>query len=289
MRRRQAFVLRLSLAATVLASASCASCDPINAPPPNAIADVLAAGGPPADKQVLVLMGDSITQGTVGYRWATDVGDALGDDWFVVNAGTNGEIAWELAERTDDVIACDPDVVTVLIGTNDVMANYDPEFGQMAVDDRGLPQVSDVDFYREHLDRLTQTLLDETDARIGLLSVPTLGEDPSEDAWALAETFADVAREVATERGVAYGPLFETMVEALDALPTRETPAVDDGWLELMTEGIFRHQLGESWDAIGESRGFYLHTDHLHLDEDGGALVEQLVLDIVLERVGGPA
>ncbi len=94
---------------------------------------------------------------------------------------------------------------------------------------------------------------------------------------------------MATERGVAYGPLFETMVEALGALPTRETPAVDDGWLELMTEGIFRHQLGESWDAIGESRGFYLHTDHLHLDEDGGALVEQLVLDIVLERVGGPA
>ncbi|MCP4503400.1 MAG: hypothetical protein GY822_26000 [Deltaproteobacteria bacterium] len=270
------------LCAVALAATACSSCDPVNAPPPNAIEDVLAAGGPPDDKQVLVVVGDSITQGSIGARWATDVADSLGEDWVVVNAGTNGQVVWEVAERTDQVIALDPEVIVVLIGTNDVMAEYDPEFGAQAVAERALPQLSNQGFYREQLTRLTTELRDETNARVALLSIPTIGEDSDAAVWSLSEDYAFIVRDVAGEAAVEYGPLFENMAAALAEMPQRETPPIKD-WLNLVGEGVFLHSFGQSWDAIGEGRGFYLHTDHLHLDEDGGDLVTDIVLDIVQE------
>jgi len=252
----------------------------VNAPPPNAIDSVLAEGGPPDDKHVLVVVGDSITQGTIGHRWAEDVAAALGDDWFVVNAGTNGEVAYEVAERLLQVAACDPDVVTVLIGTNDVMLDYAVDFGEQAVADRNLPERSNVSFYREQLTRISTTLSSTTSAQVALLSVPTVGENPEEDVWALTASYAAVAEEVAADTGVVYGPLHEDMVAALEALPRRETPSMDN-WLSLVTDGVFKHATGQSWDAIGEDLGFYMHSDHLHLDEDGAALITSIVLDVV--------
>ena len=98
--------------------------------------------------------------------------------------------------------------------------------------------------------------------------------------WRLSAAYAAIARDVAADTNVIYGALFEDMDREIGALLPRDTPATDD-WLSLMAGGIFLHQTGQSWDEIGESRGFYLHTDHLHLDEDGGALVAELVLAIV--------
>lgn len=41
-----------------------------------------------------------------------------------VNAGRNGNLAWNVLQRLDDVIHCRPDAVTLLIGTNDIAATY---------------------------------------------------------------------------------------------------------------------------------------------------------------------
>ena len=39
-------------------------------------------------------------------------------DFSIVNAGINGDLAWNLLERLDDVIDCNPNHITILIGTN---------------------------------------------------------------------------------------------------------------------------------------------------------------------------
>ena len=65
-----------------------------------------------ADSTVIAFVGDSLT---AAGDWAA---------WFpddqVVNLGVGGDTSDDLLARLDDVIAADPDVVVVLIGTNDL-------------------------------------------------------------------------------------------------------------------------------------------------------------------------
>ena len=69
----------------------------------------------------LICLGDSITRGQVSADYVALLRTRLPDD-TVINAGVNYEPSSELVKRLDAVIAQDPDVVTVLIGTNDANA-----------------------------------------------------------------------------------------------------------------------------------------------------------------------
>jgi acyl-CoA thioesterase I len=253
----------------------------VNRRPPNAIGAVLAAGGPPADKQVLVLVGDSITQGAVSHRWADDLASALGPDWFVVNAGTNGELAWNVVQRLDAVVQCEPDAVVVLIGTNDANASRSRALQERARKEQQLPQLPDLGWYRENLQAIIERLGRDTTARVALLSLPTIGEDPADPAFSAAERYSQVVRELARTHEVTYLPLFEQMSQQLAVLPARHTPPSRE-WRGVMVKAVGRHfLLKQNWDEIGNQSGFALHSDHLHLNRQGGQLVVQLVLPFV--------
>src|SRR6218665_1058966 len=70
-------------------------------------------------KKTLVCFGDSNTHGNVSYNWVSDLGRIF-HDLQVLNAGVNSDLTYSLLQRIDDVIACQPDFITVLAGTNDV-------------------------------------------------------------------------------------------------------------------------------------------------------------------------
>ncbi len=108
-------------------------------------------------KFVIVAFGDSITRASIGIEpdgknWTTIMGEKLGDDYEVVNAGFNGNSAREaMARYQKDVLAHDPDVVLLEFGGN----NNDPwnkerqvglpEFEKHLADFRaGLPQKTKV-------------------------------------------------------------------------------------------------------------------------------------------------
>jgi lysophospholipase L1-like esterase len=81
----------------------------------------------------LVFAGDSITDSGRDRDDATSLGDgyvaliarAVGDDATVVNKGIGGDRAVDLAARWDDVLATQPDVLTVYIGVNDMWRRFD--------------------------------------------------------------------------------------------------------------------------------------------------------------------
>ncbi|WP_349425690.1 GDSL-type esterase/lipase family protein [Microbacterium sp. LWS13-1.2] len=81
----------------------------------------------------LVFAGDSITDSGHDRYDATSLGDgyvaliarAVGDDATVVNKGIGGDRAVDLAARWDDVLAAQPDVLTVYIGVNDMWRRFD--------------------------------------------------------------------------------------------------------------------------------------------------------------------
>ncbi|MGY4857374.1 SGNH/GDSL hydrolase family protein [Cryobacterium sp. AP23] len=73
---------------------------------------------------VVVCAGDSITHGFMSASCLSLLQDRLGADGYeFVNAGINSDLAWNLLQRLDAIIACQLEVVTILIGTNDVAAH----------------------------------------------------------------------------------------------------------------------------------------------------------------------
>lgn len=142
---------------------------------------------------VVVAAGASMTQGTLGRDW---VGDLRKRPEFrgyeFVNAGDNGDTSADLRERIDsDVVACDPDVVILLVGTNDVRD--------------GVP----LGEYRDNLTAIIERIGGKTSARIALMSLPPLGEDLDSEIDHRLRGYNAAIEEIATRTAVGHVPVNE--------------------------------------------------------------------------------
>ena len=95
--------------------------------------------------------------------------------------GSTAKLAYNLLQRLDDVVACRPDVVTVLIGTNDVNATFSQAWEDTYRKEQKLPERPTLAWYRLNVERIIDRLQAETDAQIVLLDLPMLGEDLASD------------------------------------------------------------------------------------------------------------
>jgi acyl-CoA thioesterase I len=251
--------------------------------PENTPAHYIASRPAGKERPVVVCVGDSITHGVVSANYI-DVMASLGmDKYDLVNAGINSELAYNINARINEIVACDPDIVTVLVGTNDAKSTLSREHEERAIRDLALPQTPDADWYRENIKSIAEKLRSKTDARIAFLSVPPIGEDPEHPGYALSGEYSQIVREEAAVAGVSYLPLYETMVSYLAENPAN--PVHDFAKTRsLMMASIVRHYLlGQSWDRIGEINGFALHTDHLHLNSVGAQMIAELIVGFARE------
>jgi acyl-CoA thioesterase-1 len=148
--------------------------------PDNNPAAFIAEVKPGFSGSVLVCVGDSITHGRISSNYVDMLSDDLKKkDFYVVNAGINGELAYNVLMRLDSVIKCDPDYVTVLIGTNDAHGALTAEQGEVVFKEMKLPQMPTDQWYRENLTQIVRKLKVSTHAKIALLSIPPIGENPS--------------------------------------------------------------------------------------------------------------
>jgi lysophospholipase L1-like esterase len=235
---------------------------------------------------VLVCVGDSITHGRVSSNYVDMVSDDLGKkDFYVVNAGINSELAYNVLLRLDSIIACDPSYVTILIGTNDAHGALTEEQGESEVVEMKLPQMPTEQWYRENLTEVVKRLKTSTRARIALLSIPPIGEDPKDPAFLQAGRYSNDIKEIAAAEGVTYLPLFETMAAYLRDHPDTPPPYTRGKHTYDMYVGIARHfLLGSSFDDISRTNGFLLETDYLHLNATGARMVADLIEGFVLKN-----
>lgn len=244
------------------------------------------ARGLAGDSPVLVAIGDSITHGHASADFVAMLRQRLaarGQAIEVVNAGINSELAWNVNRRLDDIIACDPAVVTILIGTNDANCILREQTLKIAMREMKLPRVPDLPWFEENLTALIDRLQRETRARIAVLSIPTIGEDPADRAFQQGATYARAVKAIADRKGTSYIPLHETMKAMLAANPSK--PRVrHDQQIGIMVRAIIANRFGRSWDEIGRKNGFSLHCDFLHLNETGAALVAGLIESWLVEN-----
>jgi lysophospholipase L1-like esterase len=72
---------------------------------------------------LVVCVGASIVRGNVSFNFVDLLKGRLeGKGFRFINAGVNGDLAYNVLKRLDSVINLQPDFVTILVGTNDVIA-----------------------------------------------------------------------------------------------------------------------------------------------------------------------
>ena len=170
----------------------------------------------------LVFQGDSITDAGrdkrnyhnlgLGYpKYASElIKDANPDINFeFINFGISGNRTCELFDRLyNDGIAFQPDIISFLIGINDVWHRYGPSY--IATTDEQIALN-----YREILKRIKR----ETNAKIVILSPYVLDAEATSYMKEDLKTVLPIVRKLAEEYADAYIPLDELFDEAMKTQP----------------------------------------------------------------------
>jgi hypothetical protein len=121
------------------------------------------------------------------------------------------------------------------------------------------------------LDRLRN----ETDARVAVLLIPPLGEDPDSPLNTRVAEHNAVLAELAVERGAACLPLHDRLV---DLIPPGATPPPYHGSEAAAVRAVLRHMvLKQDWDHISRAAGLHVLTDHIHLNDRAAGVAAGLI------------
>ncbi|MFX1369036.1 MAG: SGNH/GDSL hydrolase family protein [Promethearchaeota archaeon] len=253
--------------------------------PKNSPTEFLRSGNIRSLQKVVVLLGDSITKGRISADYVQLLSKDLEENRFnLINAGVNGDLAWHVLQRLDEVIQCNPDIVTILIGTNDANSTRMGMHRSPATAFRKLPRIPDIDWFEANLKEIVHRLAESTKARIALLSIPPLGEDLDSYAVALSSQFSETIREIALQTNTAYLPLHEKMLKFIRNNPSRPKKPIETSFWWIFASLYWHYLFRGSWNSISAQRGFRLLNDHIHLNDDAAMMVADMIRDFILEE-----
>ena len=239
-----------------------------------------------------VCIGDSITFDTVSANYVKMlerrfIARAIPMDF--INAGINGALAYNIVQRLDPIIACQPHFVTILIGTNDInaimIARMNTPQALTFIRNMHLPQSPTTEWSSEMVKTIIHRLQAETQAKIALISIPPVGENPEEYVFQQSVEYAEVIKEVAALKGVPYLPLQERMLDNLKSSPSKNAQPYGKA-IRVAMRAVFLHLLlRRSWNAVGKRSGFQFHSDHFHLNENGAKMVADLIDQFITQNL----
>ena len=237
----------------------------------------------PASGPVVLCLGDSITHGHLGSDWT---GLLASRGLTVVNGGINGELAWNVVQRLDRALACRPDVLTVLIGANDALAAHDEASGRRYLKKVNLPRRPDLEWFEENLRVLVRRLREGGEARIALMTLAPIGEDPRAPIATLVRRCNTIIARVAEDLDAELLPLHDRLVALLAESSGPRLHHYVPGtrsMIRMVSAGALHYLLGMSWDRIAARRGLTLTVDLIHLNDRAGTVVADLVEGFALQ------
>jgi acyl-CoA thioesterase I len=234
---------------------------------------LVTMNGKPA-KRLVACIGDSNTHGNSGFNYVDWLRRNLEDKGLgFCNAGYNSDLAWNVLQRVNSVIALDPHYIIILVGTNDVIASLTRESADTYMQKKELPQqpnsVFFIDSYRQIIDRI----MEESNARIALVSIPVIGENPGSVANQKAAAYNSLIQELAYEYGLDYLSVFDEQINYLRKKGIDPRKGTAEESFPVTQSMMMRYILGISWDKISSVQGFYLTTDKLHMNSTGGKMI----------------
>lgn len=228
-------------------------------------------------KKTVVCIGDSITKANASVSYIKMLRKWSGNTYRFYNRGVNGDLAWNVVQRLDEIIAMKPDYITLLIGTNDVLATFSPAKSKRYVKYKKLPREASRDWYIENLKMIISVLKSKTRAKIALISLPLITEDKNHVLFMRSTEYSAIIKDLAAENGLTYLPLNEQQQKFYEGNESK--PKAVFGESDSFSMGIIaRHYLlCRKWDALSRKNGFQLTTDHVHQNHTGAAMISGLI------------
>lgn len=248
----------------------------ISKPPSGPPEEFLSRPRTPGETLVACL-GDSHTHGRVGADWVRKMRMRMGmEGWLFINAGHNGDLAWNLLQRLEPVIACDPDCAVILIGSNDVMAACHAGDAAEYVKSNALPAPPNIGWYEEQLRAVVRQFKERTHAEVVLCTIPPLGEGPQEEVAGVLAAHNAVVGMIGRTEGVHVLPLHRLLATELKGhVGPAYTPG--DRKRPMGRALVGRYLLGKTFDQVGQEAGFSLLSDGIHLGDRAATMLATMV------------
>ena len=235
-------------------------------------------------RETVVCLGSSTTASKGTYKWIDELDKRPQNKRFrFVNLGVGGDLSFNTVGLLDRVIALQPDRVTVLIGTNDIMASVFPNFRRFVRVWKRLSDEPSPARFEENLYFIVRKLQRGANPRIGLSSLAPLGEDPhSRDPVQvrlndLIATYNGIIANVASNERTDYIPFNESFQRQLARARTRKAFthfAIGSFYRDYVLRELI---LRQSFDAISRMNGWEFHIDGIHLNSKGGRVLVEVV------------
>ena len=143
-----------------------------------------------------------------------------------------------------------------------------------------LPQEPTDAWFTTNLLTMIAELQEKTEAKIGLCSIPPLGEDQTSEAFLQSSRYVNIIADVTTKTGVSYLPVHEKMIRYLNMYPSHPKYPFERRLIDMTFVQFYF--LGMTFDKISEKNGFSLLIDHVHLNSAGAKIVTDLIEGFIL-------
>ncbi|MFW6121254.1 MAG: SGNH/GDSL hydrolase family protein [Petrotogales bacterium] len=157
----------------------------------------------------VVCLGDSITYGRVGKNYFRMLKAEFSKTTKFINKGINGNLTYDVLKRLDEVVKLQPDILTILIGTNDVWATHSESVSRAYIKRNKLSETPTKQSFESNLVKTLQKLKTETNAVIAVMSLPLITEDPQHVLFKRTIEYSKVIKDIVSKLGVFYIPVSE--------------------------------------------------------------------------------
>jgi len=237
----------------------------------------------------IVFFGDSLTHGAASDNFIKRIRDEFNQPHMtMVNAGINGDLAFNLVQRLPSIVELEPDFVFILVGTNDVRGSEDPRAGREYVRTKKLPCAPSFESFSKHYIALIEQLMEQTGARIIMSTLPPMSEHRKDPIHAFMAPFNEVITKLATSKKLPLVDLYSELLDASKNIYLENPPRYSANhclWLILKT-AFKHHALKLGTDTISDQHGMYMLTDFLHLNERAGKRVAEHFADQLRPHLG---
>ena len=250
----------------------------IIATPPKGRAEELLLGNDSEDRRIIACIGDSLTHGNIGDCWVETLRSDFPEDIFL-NEGINGDVVWQVQQRIEPILACKPDIVILMIGSNDVMASFNKKSGERYRRKNNLLEVPTFESYQKLLPKLIDSL--SATSKIAICTLPPIGENKDSIVNNHVNKFNKFIELTAKNKNITLLPVSKLLREDLSIRTYPSRSDYDPSALPIIRRiygGTAQHYIfNKSWDEVAKSKGQWILFDQIHLGERGAKIVFNIV------------
>jgi|TARA_B110000503_G_scaffold140522_1_gene231614 lysophospholipase L1-like esterase len=262
------FILYLLIATVILITVVYFYVSSIAATPPKGRADDLSQELSLKSGRVIACIGDSLTHGNIGECWVERLRNEYPED-TVLNEGINGDVAWQVNNRIESIVNCSPDIIILMIGSNDAMASFNKKSGERYKSNNKLPEIPTFKSYKKLLPKLLDRL--NGTSKIAICTLPPIGENIDSAINVHIRKFNDFIELTANNKNINLIPVSKLLWDDLSKRTYHVKSDYDPNSLPIIRRiygGMVHHYIFKKpWDEIAKSRGQWLLFDQIHLGE----------------------